>query len=47
VTPRAIVVSVLLVTKAGAQWAAGRALRLQLLERLQRAGIPLAESRMD
>lgn len=44
VTPRAIVVSVLLVTTAGEQWAAGRALRLQLLERLQRAGIPLAES---
>ena len=43
VNPEAIVVSVLLVTTAGNQWAAGRELRLRLLEKLQRAGIPLAE----
>jgi small conductance mechanosensitive channel len=46
VNPQAIVISVLLVTATGEQWAAGRELRLRLLERLQRAGIPLADTQL-
>lgn len=46
VNPRAIMVSVLLVTTAGEQWPAGRELRLRLVERLQRAGIPLADTQL-
>jgi hypothetical protein len=37
-------VEVLLVTKAGVQGAAGREVRLRLLERLRQEAIPLAAS---
>ncbi len=43
-TPAGIAVSVLLVTVAGEQGPAARELRLRLVERLQRRGIPLAEA---
>jgi len=42
ITPQGLVVSVLLTTKAGEQWAAKRALLHRLLTTLERAGIPLA-----
>jgi small-conductance mechanosensitive channel len=42
ITPQALVVSVLLTTKAGEQWAARRALLHRLLISLEQAGIPLA-----
>jgi small conductance mechanosensitive channel len=42
ITPQALVVSVLLTTKAGEQWAAKRALLHRLLISLEQAGIPLA-----
>jgi small conductance mechanosensitive channel len=42
--PRGLTVEVLLVTRAGAQGPAGRAMRLRLLERLRQEAIPLAES---
>jgi len=42
ITPQAIVVSVLLTTQAGEQWAAKRALMQRLVIGLEEAGIPLA-----
>ena len=42
ITPQALVVSVLLTTQAGEQWAAKRALMHRLVEGLAAAGIPLA-----
>jgi small conductance mechanosensitive channel len=45
VSPAGVTVSLLLVTVVGAQEAAGRELRLRLVERLQREGVPLAEAR--
>lgn len=47
VAPSGLTVGVLLVTEPGAQGAAGRALRLRLLVRLRREGIPLAAERED
>jgi hypothetical protein len=44
VSPQGVTVSMLLVTAAGAQEAAGRELRLRLVERLQREGLPLADA---
>ena len=42
ITPQALVVSVLLTTQAGEQWAAKRALMQRLVIGLEEAGIPLA-----
>jgi small conductance mechanosensitive channel len=42
ITPQALVVSVLLTTQAGEQWAAKRALIQRLVVGLEEAGIPLA-----
>jgi small conductance mechanosensitive channel len=42
ITPQGLVVSVLLTTKAGEQWAVKRALLHRLLTSLEQAGIPLA-----
>jgi len=42
ITPQGLVVSVLLTTKAGQQWAAKRALLHRLVTTLEQAGIPLA-----
>jgi small conductance mechanosensitive channel len=44
VTPQGLTVSMLLVTAVGVQEAAGRELRLRLVERLLREGLPLAEA---
>jgi small conductance mechanosensitive channel len=43
VTPQGIGVAMRLVTTVGSQEGAGRELRLRLVERLQREGLPLAE----
>ena len=44
ISPQAVEISVMLITRTGEQWAAERALLRRLVVRLQEAGIPLASS---
>ncbi|MCP9813997.1 hypothetical protein [Synechococcus lacustris] len=44
ITPMAVELSVLLITRTGAQWAAERALLTQIVARMEREALPLAQA---
>jgi hypothetical protein len=44
ITPLAVELSVLLITRTGAQWAAERALLTQIVARMEREALPLAQA---